>query len=294
VLIRHRSYQFNPHLSRDETVTNILVKALTVFPSPDFSLGLSLLPSHVLAPLNSAAHNPAAGDAPLSEAVQKLNELRNLLEGADYATFWSTLDSDDLYADLIADVSGFEDLMRVRIAATVSQAVREVDRSILESWLSIDGSDFDNFVGNVPGWKIDGAKITVPINKDNEAKGTVVTENVKFDRELDRAFDIQTRANKSPQNFRGLSRGRTSSLRERPGSVVVMTRYYGLRKPRASGGQLALKRITMSGVIACPAYVPSPRRKNELGAQDIPSRPRQLCSDGHHTHAQLKCGLAHS
>jgi translation initiation factor 3 subunit K len=153
-----------------------------MFPNPDFALGLSLLPSHVLAPLNSSAHNPAAGDAPLSEAVQKLNELRNLLEGADYTTFWSTLDSDDLYADLIADVSGFEELMRVRIAATVSQAVREVDRSILESWLNLDGSDFEHFVGSVCGWTIDGAKIKVPINKDNEAKGTVVRENVKFDR----------------------------------------------------------------------------------------------------------------
>lgn len=110
-----------------------------------------------------------------------------MLEGADYATFWSTLDSDDLYADLIADVSGFEELMRVRIAATVSQAVREVDRSILESWLNIDGGDFDHFVGEVCGWNIDGAKITVPINKDNEAKGTVVRENVKFDRELNPA-----------------------------------------------------------------------------------------------------------
>ena len=132
--------------------------------------------------MSSSLHNPAAGDAPLSEAVQKLNELRNLLEGADYATFWSTLDSDDLYADLIADVSGFEELMRVRIAATVSQAVREVDRSILESWLNLSGSEFDHFVGTVCGWNVDGAKIKVPINKDNEAKGTVVRENVKFDR----------------------------------------------------------------------------------------------------------------
>jgi translation initiation factor 3 subunit K len=114
-----------------------------------------------------------------------------MLEGADYATFWSTLDSDDLYADLIADVSGFEELMRVRIAATVSQAVREVDRSILESWLNTDGADFDHFIGDVCGWKIDGAKITVPINKDNEAKGTVVRENVKFDRELTYASDIR-------------------------------------------------------------------------------------------------------
>jgi translation initiation factor 3 subunit K len=196
----HRSYQFNPHLARDETITNILVKALTVFPSPDFSLCLSLLPVHTLAPLSSSAHNPAAGDAPLSEAVQKLNELRNLLEGADYASFWSTLDSDDLYADLIADVSGFEELMRVRIATTVSQAVREVDQSILESWLNLSGEEFQHFVGSVCGWTVESGKVKVPINKDNEAKGTVVRENVKFDRKLHAGCCLTTNT-KLPTEF---------------------------------------------------------------------------------------------
>ncbi|KAF2641478.1 ARM repeat-containing protein [Massarina eburnea CBS 473.64] len=180
----HR-YQFNPHLTRDETITNVLVKSLTVFPDPDFSLCLSLLPSHTLAPLNSSVHAPAAGDAPLSEAVQKLNDLKNLLEGADYTAFWATLDSDDLYADLVADVSGFDELMRVRIAATVSQAVREVDRGILESWLNLQGKEFEHFVGTVCGWNVDGSNIKIPINKDNEAKGTVVRENVKFDRKCE-------------------------------------------------------------------------------------------------------------
>ncbi|KAF2011649.1 ARM repeat-containing protein [Aaosphaeria arxii CBS 175.79] len=185
-------YQFNPHLTRDETITNILVKSLTVFPSPDFSLGLSLLPPHVLAPLSTSTQAPAAGDAPLSEAVQKLNVLNNLLGGADYAAFWSTLDSDDLYADLVADVSGFEELMRVRIAVTISQTLREIERSILESWLNLSDKEFDHFVGSVCGWNIDGAKIKVPLNKENEAKGTIVTENVKFDqfaRVIKRAYE---------------------------------------------------------------------------------------------------------
>lgn len=175
-------YQFNPHLTRDETITNILVKALTVFPNPDFSLCLSLLPTYTLAPLSTSAANPAAGDAPLSEAVQKLNTLNNLLGGADYASFWATLDSDDLYADLVADVSGFEELMRVRIAVTASQTVREVERSILENWLNLQGKEFEHFVGNVCGWEISGSKVKIPLNKENEAKGTIVRENVKFDR----------------------------------------------------------------------------------------------------------------
>lgn len=72
--------------------------------------------------------------------------------------------------------------MRVRIAATVSQAVREVERSILESWLNLSGADFEHFVGSVCGWAVEGSVVKVPINKDNEAKGTVVRENVKFDR----------------------------------------------------------------------------------------------------------------
>jgi len=87
-----------------------------------------------------------------------------------------------LYADLVAEVSGFEELMRVRIAATVSQAVREVARTILEDWLELHGDSFDRFVGDVCGWTIDGSNVKVPPNKENEAKGTVVRENVKFDR----------------------------------------------------------------------------------------------------------------
>ena len=182
-LLRPHRYQFNPQLTRDETITNILVKALTVFPSPDFSLSLSLLPPHILQQnLKSANSNPAAGDAPLSEAVQKLAVLNNLLSSADYAAFWNTLDGDDLYADLIADVSGFEELMRVRIAVVVSQAVREIERERLESWLQLKGKEFEHFIGEVCGWKIEGKSVVVPLNKENEAKGVIVRENVKFDR----------------------------------------------------------------------------------------------------------------
>ena len=180
-------YQFNPHLTRDESTTNILAKALTVFPSPDFSLCLHLLPPHILGSSSTSASNPAAGDAPLSEAVQKLDILNNLLSAADYKGFWNTLDSDDLYADLIADVTGFEELMRVRIAVTVGQSCREVERKVLEGWLNIEGEKFEKFVRDVCGWGVDqtqGIKgmIMIPLNKENEAKGTVVRENVQFDR----------------------------------------------------------------------------------------------------------------
>jgi translation initiation factor 3 subunit K len=190
--LRRCSYQFNPHLTKDETITNILVKSLTVFPSPDFSLALHLLPPHILTPASTSSALPAAGDAPLSEAVQKLNVLNNLLAQASYAAFWSTLDSDDLYADLIADVAGFEELIRIRIALTISQSVREIDRAVLESWLGLQGETFDKFVNGVCGWEIEGTVVKVPLNKENEAKGTIVRENVKmeqFSRVIRRAYE---------------------------------------------------------------------------------------------------------
>jgi translation initiation factor 3 subunit K len=174
-------YQFNPHLAKDETITNILVKALTVFPSPDFSLCLSLLPPHVLQKSSTTHSNPAAGDAPLSEAVQKLNVLNNLLASGDYTAFWSTYDGDDLFADLVADVVGFEELMRLRIVVAVSQAWRGVQRDVLEEWLNIDGKDFEHLM-DVVGFKIEGNVVKIPLNKENSAKSSVLRENVKFDR----------------------------------------------------------------------------------------------------------------
>ena len=120
--------------------------------------------------------------------MQKISSLNTLLAEANYKGFWSTLDSDDLYADLTADVLGFEELMRVRIAVTIGQSYREVDRGLLESWLQLRGPDFERFVIDICGWGIDKATqpnqpiIRIPVNKENEAKGSVVRENVHFDR----------------------------------------------------------------------------------------------------------------
>jgi len=182
---KHR-YQFNPHLNRDETITNILVKALAVFPSPDFSLCLHLLPPYIL--LNN--HPTSSGD--LSEAVQKLKELNLLLESAQFKEFWTTLDSDDLYADLIADVTGFEDSIRQQVAMVASQSMREVNRELFEGWTNLRSDEFERFVKEDLGWSIEGDVVKIPLNKDNEARPTVTRENVKFDqftRMIKRAYE---------------------------------------------------------------------------------------------------------
>ena len=82
--------------------------------------------------------------------------------------------------------------MRVRIAVVVSQCMQEVDREVLESWLNIEGAKFEGFVKDVCGWAIEGGKVRVPLNKENEARGTVVRENVKFEqfgRMIKRAYE---------------------------------------------------------------------------------------------------------
>lgn len=74
--------------------------------------------------------------------------------------------------------------MRLRIAITVGQSCREVERGVLEGWLGLEGEKFEHFVVEVCGWGVDGTRgvVVVPVNKENEAKGTVVREEVKFER----------------------------------------------------------------------------------------------------------------
>ncbi|KAI0016598.1 armadillo-type protein [Xylariomycetidae sp. FL0641] len=166
-------YQLNPDRVKDEVITNILVKALTCFPSPQFTLAMHLIPPSVLAP---TAHTE------LGEAITKLRELSQQLQGAQYARFWATLDSDDLFADLTTDIAGFEEIMRIRIATLVSHAYREIDMQLLEQWLGMDGQKAQAFVTDTAGWKVDdNGRVMVPRNPENEAKKSEVREDVNVD-----------------------------------------------------------------------------------------------------------------
>ncbi|KAI5859887.1 armadillo-type protein [Durotheca rogersii] len=165
-------YQLNPDRIKDEVITNILVKALTCFPSPQFSQALHLIPPSLVAP-NSRAELP--------EAIGKLRELAIQLQGAQYARFWATLDSDDLYADLTTDIEGFEELIRVRIATLVSHAYREIDLHVLEQWLGLEGQAALRFITDTAGWKVEEAVVKIPRNTENEAKKSEVREDVNVD-----------------------------------------------------------------------------------------------------------------
>ncbi|KAK7960307.1 CSN8/PSMD8/EIF3K family domain-containing protein [Apiospora saccharicola] len=165
-------YQLNPDRMKDEVVTNVLVKAMTCFPSPQFSLALHIIPPSTLAP-NSRAELP--------EALAKLRELNNQLQGAQYSKFWRNIEGDDLCADLVADIDGFEDMIRIRIATLVSHAFREVDVGVLAEWLGLEEGAARKFIQETVGWKIEGDKVQVPRNAENEAKKAEVREDVNVD-----------------------------------------------------------------------------------------------------------------
>ncbi|SPO04301.1 related to eukaryotic translation initiation factor 3 subunit 11 [Cephalotrichum gorgonifer] len=162
-------YQLNPDRLKDEVVTNILVKAMSQFPSPQFSLSLHLI-------------NPtAAAGSELGEAITTLRDLNSALEGSEYARFWSTLNGDDLCADLIADVADFEDMVRHRIAHLIAQAFREVPLDQLGSWLGLNAEGTKKFVTEVCEWEVSGDVVKVPRNPDNEAQKAEIREDVKVD-----------------------------------------------------------------------------------------------------------------
>jgi len=152
---------------------------MTQFPSPQFDLALHLLSPAIVSP---TAANAGSATSELAEAVAKLRALNAQLEGAQYARFWATMDSDDLYADLTTDIAGFEEVVRVRIAQLVSQAFREVDLSVLAAWLGIsDEAEARKFVAETCGWKVDGGMVQVPRNPENEAKKAEIREDVNVD-----------------------------------------------------------------------------------------------------------------
>lgn len=160
---------------------------MTQFPSPQFDMAM-----HLLSP---SLTNPAPNShSELAEAVSKLRALNAQLEGAQYARFWATLDSDDLYADLTTDIAGFEEMIRLRIAQLISQSFREVSVSVLEAWLGLDDdSEVKKFATETCGWKVGSeGSIQIPKNVDNEAKKSDIREDVNvemFSRVIKRSWE---------------------------------------------------------------------------------------------------------
>ncbi|KAI8369332.1 armadillo-type protein [Radiomyces spectabilis] len=153
-------YQFDPSLAKEQVIINILAKSLTAIPAPDFNLCLYLL-----------------SEQANLETVKQLTSLQQFLEQSRYAKFWEAYAT---HKQLTTNVAGFEESIRSVIANVVSMSHQVINSKVLQSYLALDGQSFNDFCA-AQGWQVSGDVVTIPVNKDNEAKAVVITENIKFE-----------------------------------------------------------------------------------------------------------------
>lgn len=170
-------YQFNPDLYNPDVVINILIKALTSTPFPDFNLCISLLDER---PANA---NPDEPD-PLPSLLPVLTNLYTLLQQCRFPAFWMLYRSDQVESlrdNYTIECVGFEDSVRAVAIRAVKAAFRRIGKERLGTYLDLTGDDLDAYIAKL-GWSADTVSgvVAVPSNPDNQIASTVVQENIEL------------------------------------------------------------------------------------------------------------------
>ncbi|KAI0079588.1 ARM repeat-containing protein [Panus rudis PR-1116 ss-1] len=170
-------YQFNPDLYNPDVVINILIKALTAYPFPDFNLCISLLDER---PDASNSDDPD----PLPSLLPILTSLYNLLQQCRFPAFWELYKSDkaeSLRDNYTVECVGFEDSVRDVVIRAVTPAFKRIGRDRLSLYLNLTGDDLTAYLEKL-GWSIDQSTgvATIPSNPDNQIVSTVVQENIQL------------------------------------------------------------------------------------------------------------------
>ncbi|KAJ6627225.1 armadillo-type protein [Mycena sp. CBHHK59/15] len=168
-------YQFNPDLYNPDVVINILIKALTASPLPDFNLCISLLDER---PINATLDEPD----PLPVLLPILKRLNDLLYRCRFPAFWEIYQSDELENlrdNYTVECVGFEDAVREVAIRAVKATFTRISADRLALYLDLSGSELAAFVEK-QGWAMDANVVTVPPNPDNQIEATVVQENIKL------------------------------------------------------------------------------------------------------------------
>lgn len=200
------SFQFNPADFDYSTVISILLKALTAAPFPDFNLCIALLgeaPVDVISPSAPTLSEEATDEERAASAeefakaqaapsaghltdplIAHLAQLSSMLLSARFRAFWQAFKSPE-YQDVrqhAAQITGFEDAVRRVALHSVKSAFTQISTNRLGSYLDLSsGNELADFMKTQPGWKIEGEKVHVPINADNEVKATVIREDIQLD-----------------------------------------------------------------------------------------------------------------
>ncbi|PPQ75036.1 hypothetical protein CVT24_010287 [Panaeolus cyanescens] len=170
-------YQFNPDLYNPDVVINILLKALTSSPSPDFNLCISLLDER---PANTQLDEPD----PIPSVLPLLKTLHNLLYRCRFPAFWSTYRSEEfesLRDNYTVEVAGFENAVRAVAVRAVRATFTRISSERLSSYLNLEGNELKAYIQSLE-WTIDNSTgvISVPPNPDNQIEATIVQESIKL------------------------------------------------------------------------------------------------------------------
>ncbi|PAV21982.1 ARM repeat-containing [Pyrrhoderma noxium] len=168
-------YQFNPALYNPDIIVNILVKALTSVPFPDFNLCIALLGERPIAP------NLDEPDT-LPTLIPILTTLHDLLLQCRYPAFWELYKSDksqSLRDNCTIECVGFEDNIRKIVVKTVKATFKRINVERLSTYLDLSGDDLVEFV-HQQGWTVDASVVTIPPNPDNQVEASVVKENIQL------------------------------------------------------------------------------------------------------------------
>ena len=129
------SYQFNPVLYNPDVVINILIKALTALPHPDFNLCVALLGER---PIVSNLDEPD----PLPSLLPPLMELYGMLQQCRFSQFWSLYRShklESLRDNYTIECADFEDSVREVVVRSVQAVFTKIGVVRLGTYLDLEG-----------------------------------------------------------------------------------------------------------------------------------------------------------
>jgi translation initiation factor 3 subunit K len=157
-------YQFNESEVKLDVIATILTKALIMSPEPDFNLCLYLLNESIIA----------------DEKIASLIVLQQLIEEARFVEFWATVASDAVSREAVSGVPDFYTAIRQLISNVVAAVYQVIDLNVLEKQLNLTGDELRRYIAS-QGWTLDGNKVTIPVNEENEAKSSTQTESIKLE-----------------------------------------------------------------------------------------------------------------
>ncbi|CAG8557589.1 9129_t:CDS:2 [Ambispora leptoticha] len=112
--------------------------------------------------------------------------LQQLLEQSRYEQFWEEYEKDETYRELTSDAVGFENAIRKVIATAIAISYQSISADLLQAYFNLGSAageadeEFLAFIKSL-GWTESNNVVHIPVNKDNEAKPTVIRENIKFE-----------------------------------------------------------------------------------------------------------------